>query len=197
MSYATLQQYRAAHVLDATALAGAYSDNEVQAFLDQATAWLDSQLYQSITTTVITSEPYSLGTPWLSVNNHGALHILPKRFPIQSVQAIAWRTDPSDNFTRSFATTDYSLDTQMRRIIVPFNCPFRRHQWGEVSLSYTYGYATIPADIVLACILVGAAIGSVGYAAVDLRGAGVRAILPEWLWTSGVAEVVSKYMRRF
>lgn len=194
MALVSVAEYRAAHIIESTAQDTDYTDEELEAFIAQASQYLATQCYQPLEATQH-MEILPVGSIWCSVDRHQGLEIYPRYCPIQEVAEVAYRFSPGDSWDNTFAPSDYSVE-DMRRIVIPYANPFRRHSWGQVRVSYTAGYTVIPDDIKLAAILLTAFWASAGYAAIDAAEGQPRAVVPGWAWER-IERVIDRYKRRF
>lgn len=202
MSIATLEQYTGAGMILSSPNQTLYSPDQLQTFLDAATAYLESQAEQALEEAEHT-EVLTVGDLYCSRNAAGWLNIFPKHFPITEVASVSYRLMPSATFTEIDEDL-WSLNSQ-GRVVVPYSVPIPRGVFAEVEIVYTAGFAAddMPKDLVEACILVTAHFASGGYAAVDSQGNGARPVVPNWAWGNGgrtksiVDETIQHYGRQF
>ncbi len=205
VSIASLQQYQDAKIIVAQVDDTLFTPEQLQAFLDNASDYLESMMYQAVRQQDFT-DTFTLGGLYCSVNPQGWLNVFPRHVPINTVASLGYRLNPADTFTL-FGTSPatYSVDPIMARIVVPFLVPTFGPNWTEIQVTYNAGEtpSTMPGDLVEACILVAAHFASGGYAAVDDAGRGARRVVPDWAWGSGaktksiVDEVINRYGRQF
>jgi hypothetical protein len=195
----TVAEYNAAHILLDTPQDAGFSTGNIQAAINGATDWLESQLYQPVQQTSHTDIYNVQQSDWCSVDTGGNLNIYLKYFPVISLDNLYWRITPSDNWTHEFATDDYSYADDLRVIQVPFANPFwpTSSVYQQVKVVYSSGYlqAAMPNDIKQSVITLTAALLSRGYTTID--GAGqVHRLLSQADWRM-VNDTIDKYTRRF
>lgn len=201
MSLSTLEQYGESGLILSSANETLYSPEQLQAFLDSATAYLQSMCYQVLESEE-TVEILTLGNLYCSVGPNGWLNIFPKRAPVTAVESVEYRYLPAGDWTE-IDTEGWAVDDD-GRIIIPAVFPARvRGAFVQVRVTYTAGYAEVPMDLVEANNLVAAHFASGGYAAVDSQGNSGRPVVPNWAWGNGgrtksiVDEIIDRYGRKF
>ena len=207
MSLASTTEYKAHHLIAAQPKGTAYSDPELQAFLDAASTWFESQCYQPVAT-VNEIYPEQVGTIYASVDNQGCLNIFPRFFPLIDINSIKWRLDPSTAWAdaTAFASTDYTVQDYAHAgfswgaiIRIPSANPFIRGQIGaEIQLDIDVGYASdaIPADVKEAVILQAFKYAAARWAPVDPETNRPLSIIPAWV-DPLINQTIATYQRRF
>ncbi len=202
-SIASLEEYQEAKIIVAQVDDTLFTPDQLQRFLDDASDYLESMMYQSVRKQDFT-DTFTLGTLYCSISPPGWLNVFPRHVPINTVASLGYRLNPADSFT-TFDTTSYAVDPVMARVTVPFEAFRFGRLWTEIQVTYNAGEtpSTMPGDLVYSCILVAAHFASGGYAAVDDAGRGARRVVPDWAWGSGpktksiVDEVINRYGRQF
>jgi len=199
----SIAEYKASRLISQSSVSGAYTDEELQAFINSETAYFQSQCYQPIAV-VTETYPEQVGTIYASVDNQGALNIFPRFFPVAVVNSIKYRFDPAQAWSdaAAFATGEYTVQDFEHVtyswgpvIRIPFANPFIRGQWGEVLLSYDAGYSTVPEDVKRAVILLVFKQAAANYAPVDPEGQ-TKSIIPGWV-DDYITKTIQAYQRRF
>ena len=212
MSLATTDEYLAHHLIASQPKGTAYTTPELQAFLDDASAWFESQCMQPIAQ-ANEIYPEQVGTVYASVDAQGVLNLFPRFFPVIDINSIKYRYDPSEAWSSAsaFATTDYTVQDYAHSgfswgaiIRIPSANPFVRGQWGEVELDIDVGYPTdaIPGDIKEAVILKAFEFAAARWAPVDPETNRPLSIIPAWVEGTKaspgfIPQTVDKYQRRF
>lgn len=149
--YATLVDLKTHPGIPATG-----SDTILQAHLDAAALWIDHYTHSAFDSRSVTDERYDgTGTPYLRIRNR----------PVISIGSVEIDDE-------AIASTEYVLN-ELGFIVVPVNSVFNPRVWrgqddhehsqgawpcgtGNITITYTWGRATVPADVNLACRLIAA-----------------------------------------
>lgn len=199
MAVITIAEYNAAHILLDTPQDAGFSSGNIQAAIDGATAWLESQLYQPVQATAHADIYNVQQSDWCSVDTGGNLNIYLKYFPVISISNIYWRITPSDNWTNEYDPDWYSYSDDLRVVQIPFANSFlpSSSMYQQVKVVYTSGYTPqeMPHDLKQAVITLTAALLSRGYTTIDGAG-GMHRLLAQSDWRM-VNDTIDKYTRRF
>lgn len=197
-SIASYAEYNQAKIVAAEVDGTLYPEAAIQAFLNYASDYFESQCYQSIRLQEYI-EAETLGTLYCSVDPNGWLNVFPRRFPIVEVTELAYRLTPAATWT-VIDEDLYSVNDQ-GRIIVPYGSILNPLRYAEVRTTYTAGFSqsapdAMPGDCKYAVILLSAFFASAGYAAVDINGETAKAVVPKWAWDI-IDMTIQKYGRQF
>lgn len=132
-----------------------------------ASAWIESECYQSLLQQTYTSEPLAMPTMRAAIDTDGALTFRPRHWPVTSVTgiAIAWTPTLVTTYdvTQAFIDGDKRLCSVPNLIALPnqqtqntsFSSP-RRSRKGQVQVTYQAGYAynALPGNLKEAAVLV-------------------------------------------
>lgn len=200
MAVITIAEYKAAHIIVDTPLDGTFSDNDIQAAINGATAWFESQLYQPVQQTAH-DDVYNVNqSDWCSVDTSWCLNIYPPYFPVTTIDAIYWRLSPTDNWSNQFQSTDWSLSSDLRVVKIPFANPFYPSDGGpfqQARVVYTSGYSQVsmPGDIKQSVITLTASYLKRGYVGETGSGTPISILSP--YDQKMVSDIIDKYKRRF
>ncbi len=122
---------------------------------------------QSLWLTTYSNELLAMPTMRGSIDNHAALHFRPRHWPIQSLTSLSITTVPGS--TVQYDPTQVIIDSDKQICSMPNMQPLplsgsgqaaypiwnttSRYQAAQLAISYTAGYATMPADVVEAAVL--------------------------------------------
>lgn len=198
-SIASYEQYNNAKIILSSPNDDLYTEEEMQAFLNYASDFLETMAYQPLRLTT-QAETYLLGTMYCSQDPQGRINIFPRYFPVNTVTGLTYQLSPGGTET-DVSTDGYSIIPGGvgvgPRIILPY-LTFSRGAFVLFNLDYTSGYstATMPGDLVYACCLAAAYFASAGYRAATVQMEDAVQVIPSWAWKK-IQEIVSKYGRQF
>lgn len=196
MSLATLIQYNQAKIVNASPNDELYDPAAMQAFLDYASKYLESQTYRTLELAAVT-ETLQVGSLYCNLAPGGGLNIFPKQFPVVAISALSYRYLPSADFT-DVDTDLWSFTQEGDQITLPYEVPVPNGRWAQIRLSYSAGYAEgeIPDDLIMACIVIAANFSSFGYGALDIGGRPLSSVLPKSAFDM-VNQTIGRYKRQF
>lgn len=151
-----------------------FTGDKVILLLNSAWQTLTTLAKQPLSQTTNT-EVHEFGSRYCNVRPDGSLKVLPKNLPIISVTSVSYSISPVNYGWTVLTGYDAFSDN-----IVLANSPFCRGDSGFVQLVYSSGYATIPDDLKLACLLMAEHLLSAGYFPTS-GGGGEGSIMPLWL----------------
>jgi hypothetical protein len=133
----------------------------------KASQQLETICKQSLWQTTYSNELLAMPTMRGSIDNHGALHFRPRHWPIQSLTSLSITTVPGS--TTQYDPTQVIIDSDKQICSMPNMQPLplagsgqaaypiwnttSRYQAAQLAISYTAGFATMPADVVEAAVL--------------------------------------------
>jgi len=132
----------------------------------KASQWLETICRQSLFATTYTNEELGMPTMRASIDNHSTLHFRPRHWPINSLTALSIVTIVGSSITLDPTQVIIDSDKQICSLpnfqtlsigggtvaYPPWNI-VSRYQEAQLILTYTAGYATLPADITEAVVL--------------------------------------------
>lgn len=133
----------------------------------KASQQIETICKQSLWQTAYSNELLAMPTMRGSIDNHGALHFRPRHWPIQSLSSLSITTVPGS--TTQYDPTQVIIDSDKQICSMPNMQPLplvgsgqaaypiwnttSRYQAAQLAISYMAGFATMPADVVEAAVL--------------------------------------------
>lgn len=133
----------------------------------KASQWLETLCRQSLFSTTYTSELLGMPTMRAAIDTHYVLHFRPRHWPVQSISNISITTIPGDSIqydpAQIFIDSDKQICTMPNMQALPSvgsgQAPYpiwnvmNYFRTAQLSINYTSGFTTIPADVLEAAVL--------------------------------------------
>jgi hypothetical protein len=133
----------------------------------KASTWLETICKQPLFLTTYTNETLAMPTMRASIDNHAGLHFRPRHWPVQSLTSLSITVVPG--YTTAYDPTQVIIDSDKQMCTMPNMQPLplagsgqapypiwnvmSRQQSAQLTLTYSAGYSTVPADVAEAAVL--------------------------------------------